>query len=370
MVRPPSDRRGSGTSPTAPSSSWMAREIHEQPVALAETLSLLGGRRRELRQLVAGTRAVMFLGRGSSRNAAVYGCYLAETHARLPSWIEAPSLATRYRVRLDLAGTLAVVISQSGATQEMVDAAQWAKACGARTLAITNEGASSLARATDLALVTAAGPERAVPATKTYLSALGALMVLVSALAPGDESLAAWPSRLPELVAASLTPALSSRAVELAAQLQGSAAVVVCGRGYSYASALEISLKLAEAARLVAFGVSRADFQHGPLAMLSPRVATLLVAPPRGPAVEELGRLARAAVEAGSRTVLLGGDERLSRSCAGHLPSLDVPEAVSPFFLAPLGQLLAEALARRLGLDPDHPAGLRKVTQTDASSGW
>lgn len=369
MERPSSERSGGKTFPALPSSTWMAREIHEQPAVLAQTLSSLRRRRPELRRLVAGTRSVLFFGRGSSRNAAVYGCYLAEAHAGVPSRIEAPSLATRYRARLDLAGALAVVISQSGATQEMLEAAQWASACGARTLAITNDGASSLAEVADLALVTAAGPERAVPATKTYLSALGALLVLVCALSPEDGALGAWVPRLPGLVADLLTPALSERAMGVAAQLQGVAAVVVCGRGYTYGSALEISLKLAEAARLAAFGVSRADFQHGPLAMLSPRVATVLVAPSRGPVLEEMGRFAQVAIEAGSRTLLLGGDATLSRTCAGHLPGPDVPEALSPFFLAPAGQLLAEALARRLGLDPDRPAGLHKVTQTDAPTG-
>src|SRR5919198_1511302 len=153
----------------------MAREVAEQPEAVARTLDALRPLRGELRARAAGTSLVTFIARGSSDNAAPYGRYLCEVRAGRPASLAAPSVATHYRARVDLGGVLAVALSQSGETGEIVETLRWAAARGARTVAITNDGASTLAGAADLALVTQAGPERAVPATKTYTSQLAPL---------------------------------------------------------------------------------------------------------------------------------------------------------------------------------------------------
>jgi glucosamine--fructose-6-phosphate aminotransferase (isomerizing) len=153
----------------------MLCEIQEQPVALERTLAALMPLRDQVRRLAAGRRRVLFVARGSSDNAAVYGRYLLEAHAAIPASLAAPSIATHYRVRLDLSDTVVVSVSQSGATEEIVATRQWAADCGARTVAVTNVAGSALAEAADLALVTLAGPEKAVPATKTYLTQLTAM---------------------------------------------------------------------------------------------------------------------------------------------------------------------------------------------------
>src|ERR1700730_8808257 len=156
----------------------MRAEISEQPVALRATLDALLPRSGEIGRLAAGARQVLLIARGTSDNAAVYGSYLLQAHAGLLATLASPSIATSYRRRLDLSGVLAVALSQSGRTEEIVDTLAWAGRCGARTLAITNGAGSPLAAAADVAFVTEAGPERAVPATKTFTTQLAALAVL------------------------------------------------------------------------------------------------------------------------------------------------------------------------------------------------
>jgi len=143
----------------------MAAEIREQPAALRRTLDALLPLEPAVAELAARTRQVLFIARGSSDAAALYGRYLCEVAAGRLSTPASPSVATRYRRRLDLDGVLAVALSQSGRTEEIVETLGWAADCGASTIAITNDGDSPLAAAAGLALVTQAGPERAVPAT-------------------------------------------------------------------------------------------------------------------------------------------------------------------------------------------------------------
>ncbi len=147
----------------------MAREIAEQPDAVRRTLDALLPRRDAVRALAADRRRVLLVARGSSDNAAVYGRYLLETHAGVEAAPAAPSVATHYRAPLDLRDSLVVSLSQSGATEEIVETQEWARERGAATLAVTNVADSPLAQQADLALVTRAGPELAVPATKSYL---------------------------------------------------------------------------------------------------------------------------------------------------------------------------------------------------------
>jgi len=192
--------------------------------------------------------------------------------------------------------TVAVAVSQSGGTEEIVEAMQQAARCGARTIAVTNGADSPLARGADLALVTAAGTELAVPATKTYTAQLVALAVL--ALAVGDEQrLLGRLDDVPEAVSRMLGTAEATAA--LAAELRDVERMVVTARGLALTTAREIALKLQEACHLAAVGLSAADLQHGPIAMLDARTPALLVASPADAAVSagmvETARRARAA---------------------------------------------------------------------------
>jgi glutamine---fructose-6-phosphate transaminase (isomerizing) len=346
----------------AAGSSLMRDEIGQQPAALRATIDSLLPRRDEVTGLAAGTRQVLFAARGTSDNAAVYGSYLIQAYAGRLTSLASPSIATTYRSRIDLSGVLAVALSQSGRTEEIVETLTWARDCGARTLAITNGGASSpLAQAADVALVTEAGIERAVPATKTFTTQLAALAVLALGLgAELDEGeLRAVPAAIEQLLAGELD--LDPITAELA-KVPG---VVVSGRGLAYAAALELALKLKEACYLHAMGLSYADLLHGPIAVVDAETPAIVLAAESGPTLAGTVELARRVTGAGARAYGIGGGQRLAQACSRALPAPALPEWLAPIGLIVPGQLLTEALARRLGLDPDSPRGLSKVTQTD-----
>jgi len=368
----------------------MLAEIAEQPEALRRTFAALLPQIGALGALAADTRQVLFIARGSSDNAAVYGQYLCSARAGRLTSLAAPSLATAYHATLDLRGVLAVAISQSGATEEIVTTLAWARACGARTVAITNVPGSPLAGAADLTLLTQAGPERAVPATKTYTTQLAAVAVLATALGRGSEGGGSASSRerevealqgVPEAVAGMLE--LAPAVERLAQRLVDVETLVVSGRGFAYSTALEVALKLKESCYLTAVGLSYADLVHGPIAIVDAGTPALLIAAADGPMLPDMTALARRLAGTGADVYGIGGDPAFAAACRTNIPGpsspagppdpvggpsgsggRSLPEHLAPFALIVPGQLLAEALARAKGIDPDAPRGLRKVTQT------
>jgi glutamine---fructose-6-phosphate transaminase (isomerizing) len=343
--------------------SVMAREIAEQPEAIARTLEALLPLRDELRTLTGDRRHVLLVARGSSDNAAVYGRYLLETHTGVSAALAAPSIATHYRRERDLSDTVMVALSQSGGTEEIVQTQRWAAACGAATVAITNGPQSALAREADVALVTQAGRELAVPATKSYTTQLAALTVFATALASDRTSLDAELNRVPGEVESLL--AARSEVDAAVEALAGSDSTVVTGRGLVLGTALEVGLKLEETCLRPVRGLSYADLRHGPIAIVSTGVAAVLVSAADGPLVDSMADLAADLSARGASVIGFGGDDRLHARCDVAVPGPRLAEPLAPLGLVVPAQLVVEALARRLGLDPDAPRGLSKVTQTD-----
>jgi glucosamine--fructose-6-phosphate aminotransferase (isomerizing) len=344
--------------------SRMRTEIGEQATALNATLDALLPRVADVGVLGRETRQVLFVARGSSDNAAVYGSYLIQTHAGRLATLASPSIATTYKKKIDLSGVLAVAISQSGKTEEIVETLDWAAGCGARTVAVTNGEGSPLAEAAQLALVTKAGDEVAVPATKTYTTQLAALAVLGIGLGAEVDiaDLRRAPEEIDRLIAATeATDALP----EIVEELAGVPGAVVSGRGIAYGTALELAIKLKEACYLHAMGLSYADLLHGPIAVVDDDTPAILVAADSGPTLPGTIALAERVTAAGAKAFGIGGGRMLAEASTRALPGPDLPEWVAPLALIVPGQLLTERLARRLGIDPDVPRGLGKVTQTD-----
>jgi glutamine---fructose-6-phosphate transaminase (isomerizing) len=393
-VTEPPKRRPAAAAPTA-----MRAEIGQQPAVLRATLDTLLPRSSEVARLARDCRQVLFIARGTSDNAAVYGSYLIQTQAGRLATLGSPSIATEYHRRLDLSGVLAVALSQSGQTEEIVETLAWAGDCGARTMALTNGPGSALASVAELAFVTLAGQERAVPATKTFTTQLVALAVLAiglgASLDPGMLRGAA--DEIERMLASGLDADLEPIVAELAggagpqgrsprpaASAAGSArsgdrgvpggrppglaqpahGAVVSGRGHAYAAALELALKLKEACYLHAMGLSWADLLHGPIAVVDAATPAILVAADSGPALPGTIDLARRVTAAGARVYAIGGGPGLAAVSSHAVPGPRLPEWLAPLGLIVPGQLLTEALSRRLGIDPDSPRGLSKVTQT------
>lgn len=342
-------------------------EILEQPRAARRQLAASPD---ALNALVARLRrkpvdSVVVAARGTSDHAAIYAQYLLGVRNRLNVGLATPSIVSLYGAEPRFERSLVIGISQSGESPDIVGVVAAAARQGAATLAITNEPSSPLAEAADHVLELAAGPERAVAATKTYTTSLLAIARLSLALDPDPDAAAAL-AAVPEAMRAALdTDAdVAALAGELAAAPGAFDRCVVVGRGFEYATAREWALKLKELGQVFADPYSAADFRHGPIALVQPGIPVLVLAPTGEAAagqVELLRDLRDRAVE----TVVVSDDPE---TCALGRWSSAIPAAV-PEWLRPAvsiipAQLFALHVTRARGLDPDRPRHIEKVTRT------
>ena len=343
----------------------MAADIAEQPAGYAR---LLEGEPAAAIAAVAARVAeqrpkhVVFVGRGTSDHAALYGAYLTEIRLGIPVGLASPSAITLYGARPDLAGALVVGVSQSGGSPDLTEVLKVARESGALTLAVTNNPGSTLAQTAELSVDVAAGHERAVAATKTYTAELLALLLLVEGVRNGDGSLPADErvalEKLPQLAEDTLA---ERGAEELAQRYRFASRMVTTGRGYAYPTARETALKLMETSYLPALAFSGADLLHGPLAMTDPDVPVLAVVG-SGPGGTSMADVVTRLGERRADVVTVGAHD--IQGAAGRLAVPEVDERYAPLLdILPLQQLaLSLALAR--GEDPDAPRGLKKVTAT------
>jgi glucosamine--fructose-6-phosphate aminotransferase (isomerizing) len=361
--------------------SLMRREIGEQPEALAATLAGLSEAAEAAAVTIRGRgiSTVVTAARGSSHNVARYATYALGIDAGLLVADAAPSIVTAYDAAPPLASTALLAISQSGSSPDLLAVAAAARAAHAPVIAITNSGDAAIGDIADHLLVTPAGTERSVPATKTYTTSLAAVALLAAALAGRVDRDGAGPAaaprtglgrddlaRIPDAVKRVL--AIEERIAELGGRLREAERCVVLGRGYNRGTAAEIALKIQETSYLSAQDYGASDFLHGPLAVVFPGFEVLAVAaggPTAGPVLD----VCRRARELGGHvTLLTDGAVDAGDSAAAsddHL-ALDtgLSEQLSPIGFAVAGQLLALHLAESLGLSPDEPRSLSKVTLT------
>ncbi|HXF56724.1 MAG TPA: SIS domain-containing protein [Actinomycetota bacterium] len=334
----------------------MAAEMGEQPAVIAGLLDRADEVRRAVRSVAPPELAgVLLVARGSSDHAAVYARYLLEVATRRPVALAAPSLLTHYGLRPDYRGYLAVAVSQSGRTPEVVTVLERAAAAGARTLAVTNDPRSPLARAAHASVDLGAGREAALPATKTFTAQLVALALVTEAVGVPPWRRGDWEG-VPDAVRWVLDRWDEAR--EATRTLTGAAGLVCVARGYLYAVALEAALKLKETTFVLADGYSSADLRHGPVAVAE-RGFPFLAFSVAGPVAADVGELVASLRARGARVLTCSDDPHSDLPLPPGLPE---PLAAVPATVR--AQQVAHSLALLLGLDPDRPPGLRKVTRT------
>jgi glucosamine--fructose-6-phosphate aminotransferase (isomerizing) len=342
------------------------QEIGEQP-AVAERV--LVGAAASVRVAAAAIAAadpagIVIAARGSSDHAAVFAKYLFETRNGLPVALAAPSAFTLYRRPPRLARFCVLAISQAGTSPDVVEVVAEARRQGSLTVALTNHADSALAGAAEHVLDIGAGPERSIPATKTYTASLLVLAMLSAALnGSSAEPLDAGLARVPAALRAVIDAEDEMR--PLVGALAGASRLAVLGRGYNLATALEVGLKLMEASYVVAEARSVADFLHGPIAIVEPAFPVVLLEA-AGPAAPEMRRLAGELLERRARLLTIT-DEPSGGALPGELVArmeTGLPEPLTPLAFAVAGQLLTSQLAAARGIDPDRPRGLQKVTAT------
>lgn len=333
-------------------------EIAEQPRAVARLIAEGAADAERLGALLTHAKHLTFAARGSSDNAATYGKYLFEGLARIVTASAAPSLVTRYGTPPRYTGGGVIGISQSGAAPDVSAVIAAARSDGAVTIAITNRASSALGRAAEHVFELRCGPERAVAATKTYTSSCVALAMLAG-VAAGE--------RLDFSGLADAVREASERemdAARIARKIGSARALVVLGRGYAYAAALEAALKIKELARVWAEPYSSADFAHGPRALLE-RGTPVLVLAARGAMERETRTLVTPMRRRGARVYAITDDKALAAKVDDAvLLERGVGELLSPIALVVAAQHVAAHVARRHGRDPEKPAGLSKVTRT------
>jgi glucosamine--fructose-6-phosphate aminotransferase (isomerizing) len=336
----------------------MRQEIAEQPARWQAVLDDAGGELRALRARIRDRlpRLVLFVARGTSDHAALYGNYLVQTALGVPAASASPSVVTLYRAELDLRDVLVVAVSQSGESPDLVSFVEMARSRGAGTLTLTNDPGSSLALAADDVVDVLAGREAAVAATKSYT---GELLALAALFATDEVAtrLPALPGSGEQVLAAAAAPV-----AELAATYRYADRVVTAARGFSSATAHEAALKLMETSYISAHGLSSADLLHGPVAMLDESVPLLCFAS-AGPEAAEMRELVELAAGRGVDADVVGDGTVTGRRLPALLPAGVEPELRPVLEILP-AQLLAAEIAVARGHDPDAPRGLSKVTRT------
>ncbi len=295
-------------------------------------------------------RAIYTVARGSSDAAANVLSYEFMRETGLPMTSLPPSIfSVGSGVRLDDSAIL--VVSQSGASPDLVRSAQGARANGATVLALTNAHGSPVEAAADCTLKIGAGPELAVPATKSVIGAIAGGMALLSALAPAYAPRAQVSAQTFAALQGKTLP--QTRAI-LAALLRASH-VYVIGRDTGFGAAQELALKLKECCALHAEAYSSSEVLHGPLQLVT-NPLLILILDTEQPDVQPSLDTAEARFRTAGGTVF-----RLRPSDVGATGF--TPAAAAAALLC-LTYPLALRTALALGHDPDRPTTLAKVTQT------
>jgi len=347
----------------AQSPSRLSQEIREQPEVLAR---LLDEQSETAARIAAAIRErdvcyAVFAARGTSDNAARYAQYLFGALNRMQVALATPSLFSIYNTPTRLREALVLGVSQSGQTPDIVSVVEEGRRQGALTVAVTNAPDAPLAQAAEFVLPLAVGEESAVAATKTYTGQLAALALLATHLA-GDDGRLEELRRVPEAVEAALT--LEEPIAHAAQRYAHVEECVVIGRGYNYATAHEIALKLKELAYVVAEPYSSADFRHGPVAIVERGFPVVVVAP-QGEVYEDVLALTKKLADRDAELMVISDrDAALEVARVPLRLPVPLPEWLSPFSSIVPGQLLALHATLAKGYDPDHPRGLTKVTRT------
>ncbi|GAA3051218.1 SIS domain-containing protein [Kitasatospora albolonga] len=334
----------------------MAAETAEQPAVLRRILDEGAPGIAAIAAEIAARRPrfVLLTARGTSDNAALYAKYLVEILLGRPAGLSSMSTVTAYGARPDLTDVLVVTVSQSGGSPDLVASTIAAREAGAVTLAVTNNAGSPLAELSEFHVDVLAGPERALPATKTYTAELLTLYLLVRGLR-GEGGEAA--EGLPELAEQVLGRRDEVRA--LAERYRFAQRLVLTSRGYGYPTAREAALKLMETSYIPASAFSGADLLHGPLAMVD-NVSPVIAVVPEGKGGEALQPVLDRLRGRGADLVVFGGEEQVAAASAGFVLPSGVPEELQPVLeILPLQQLAHEVAVAR-GQDPDAPRALAK----------
>lgn len=358
--------------------SFMEKEIHDQPAAVADTLlgrsdafgRLALDEMRIAPEELANITKIVVLACGTSAYAGSVAKYAIENWCRIPVEVEL-SHEFRYRDPIVDQNTLIVSISQSGETMDTLMALRYAKEQGAKTLSICNTNGSTIPRESDAVLYTHAGPEIAVASTKAFLAQITATYLLGLYLAQlrGNlfsgqiKDILADLGKIPAKIQDILDRAEDIK--ELARSMAQASSVLFLGRHVGYPVAMEGALKLKEIAYIHAEGFAAGELKHGPIALVDEGQPVFVVVPsPRGR--DSLHSKVVSNIQEvrarGAKTLVIAeeGDESVREFAEFVFYVPETPVLLMPLLATVPLQLFACELATAKGLDVDQPRNLAK----------
>ena len=350
---------------------FMAKEIAEQPVVLADALRHYGGgsdTKSELEGLdFSGVDRLAMVACGTAHYACHVAKYWFERYARLPVDIDIAS-EFRYRDPVLSPRQWAIFVSQSGETADTLAALRHAREQVAKTVSVVNVPTSSIARESDVALPILAGVEVGVASTKAFTGQLQVLAMM--ALKAGrDRGLLSAEDHARHLADLASLPGLMSHVLSLAGRIEGLSEeiakaqdVLFLGRGPMYPLALEGALKLKEISYIHAEAYASGELKHGPIALIDPSVPVVVLAP-RDPLFDKTVSNMHEVMARHGKVLLISDEAGLAEAGEGVWRKLALPAC--PDLLAPLlyalpVQLLAYHTAIAKGTDVDQPRNLAK----------
>ncbi|OKO80302.1 glucosamine--fructose-6-phosphate aminotransferase [Bradyrhizobium sp. NAS80.1] len=353
---------------------FMAKEIHEQPGVLGQTLAHYVDMTAERIALPLKlpfdfnlVQRISITACGTANYAGHVAKYWFERLARVPVEIDVAS-EFRYREAPLRKGDLAIFISQSGETADTLAALRYAKANGLHTISVVNVPTSTIARESETVLPTLAGPEIGVASTKAFTCQLMVMAAL--ALAAGKErgelsdtnelKLVRELIEIPRLIAAALET--EPQIEELAREISKSTDVLYLGRGTSVPLALEGALKLKEISYIHSEGYAAGELKHGPIALIDETVPVVVIAPYDPLFAKTVSNMQEVAARGGN-IILMTDAKGASEATLATFRTILLPDMVATFapmvYAIPL-QLLAYHTAVVMGTDVDQPRNLAK----------
>ncbi|XP_021739319.1 glutamine--fructose-6-phosphate aminotransferase [isomerizing] 2-like isoform X1 [Chenopodium quinoa] len=363
---------------------YMQKEIHEQPESLRTTMRgrlirggsckaksvLLGGIKDHLKT-IRRSRRILFIGCGTSYNAALAARPILEELSGIPVTMEIASDLVDRQGPIYREDT-AVFVSQSGETADTLQALEYALENGALCVGITNTVGSAIARNTHCGVHINAGAEIGVASTKAYTSQIAVMAMLALAIADDTisnqgrreaiiEGLYELPSRVKEVLQ------LDQEMEELAQLLIHEQSLLVFGRGYNYATALEGALKVKEVSLMHSEGMLAGEMKHGPLALVDENLPIVVIATRDACFSKQQSVIQQLHARKGRLIVLCSKGDAAAVSLGGSCRVIEVPQVsdcLQPVInIIPL-QLLAYHLTVLRGFNVDQPRNLAKSVTT------
>lgn len=334
---------------------FMIKEIYEEPQVIKDTLS----EAEKIKEIVSKFKnfnRICFVACGTSYHASLIGEYLIESQIGIPTEVILASEFEYFQKTLDK-HTLVIFITQSGETADTIKALKIAKK-KSKTLAIVNVVGSSITREADHVIYTRAGPEISVAATKTYISQLICIYLLVAYLGENEKLLDNLYkiSRLSEKILSR-----EEQIREIAKKYKFARDFFYIGRGFNYPTALEGALKLKEITYIHGEGYPAGELKHGPLALIEDNIPVVGILPP-GPSYRKTYNNLQEIKARGADMIILGAnnDTHLDDIEDKLLFDPEIDEVLSPLLYIIDLQLLAYYISIEKGIDPDKPKNLAK----------